>query len=135
MDVYDAIETRKSVRAYQNMEVPEAVLTRLLGAARLAPSANNFQEWRFDVVRDHVRRVQMAEAACWQSFFAEEPVVLACCAETNRHVMTCGQACYPIDVAIAVDHNSLCAAAEGHGDMLDRGLLRVRVKADLGHVT
>jgi nitroreductase len=115
MDIYEAIETRKSVRAFKNTQVPEAVLTRLLGAARLAPSANNFQEWRFVVVRDRKRRVQLAEAACRQSFVAEAPVVLACCAETNRHVMTCGQACYPIDVAIAVDHITLCAAAEGLG--------------------
>lgn len=42
-------------------------------------------------------------------------MVLACCAETNQHVMTCGQACYPIDIAIAVDHIALCAAAEGLG--------------------
>ena len=105
MDIYDAIETRKSVRAYQNTQVPEAVLTRLLEAARLAPSANNFQEWRFVVVRDREKRLQLAEAACRQSFVAE----------TNRHVMTCGQPCYPIDVAIAVDHITLCAAAEGLG--------------------
>ena len=67
------------------------------------------------MVRDREKRVQLAEAACRQSFIAEAPVVLACCAETNRHVMTCGQACYPIDVAIAVDHITLCAAAEGLG--------------------
>ena len=29
--------------------------------------------------------------------------------------MTCGQPCYPIDVAIAVDHITLCAVAEGAG--------------------
>jgi nitroreductase len=115
MNIYDAIETRKSVRAFKNMQVPEAVLTRLLEAARLAPSANNFQEWRFVVVCDREKRVQLNEAACRQSFVAEAPVVLACCAETNRHVMTCGQKSYPIDVAIAVDHITLCAAAEGLG--------------------
>jgi len=30
-------------------------------------------------------------------------------------VMACGQQCYPIDVAIAIDHLTLCAAAEGLG--------------------
>jgi nitroreductase len=29
--------------------------------------------------------------------------------------MTCGQASYPIDVAIAIDHITLCAASEGLG--------------------
>ena len=107
------------------------MLTRLLQAGRLAPSANNFQEWRFVVVRDREKRLQLAEAACRQSFVAEAPVVLACCAETNRHVMTCGQACYPIDVAIAVDHITLCAAAEGLGTCWIGAFYEDKVEADL----
>ena len=57
------------------------------------------------MVRDREKRLQLAEAACRQSFVAE----------TNRHVMTCGQACNPIDVAVAVDHITLRTAAEGLG--------------------
>ena len=45
----------------------------------------------------------------------EAPVLIVCCAETDGHVMACGQQCYPIDVAIALDHLTLCAAAEGLG--------------------
>ena len=36
MDVYTAIATRKSLRAFQDRAVPEEVLLRLLEAARLA---------------------------------------------------------------------------------------------------
>jgi len=42
-------------------------------------------------------------------------VPLACCAETDGRIMRCGQAAYPIDVAIAMDHLSLAAVAEGLG--------------------
>jgi nitroreductase len=115
MDVYETIKTRKSVRSYESREVADEVLTRILDAARIAPSANNSQEWRFVVVRNAETRRQIAEAACRQSFVGEAPVVLACCAKDNRHVMTCGQPSYPIDAAIAVDHITLCAAAEGLG--------------------
>ena len=115
MDVYEAIKTRKSVRSFKRIDVPDDVLERLLEAARQAPSANNFQEWRFVVVRNPETRKTLAAAACKQPFVAEAPVVLACCAETNNHVMTCGQLCYPIDVAIAVDHITLCAASEELG--------------------
>lgn len=115
MDVYQAIRTRKSVRAYSSRTVSEDLLERILDAARLAPSANNFQEWRFVVVKDREKRENLVEAACRQTFVAQAPVVLACCAETNNHIMTCGQPCYPIDVAIAIDHITLCAAAEGLG--------------------
>jgi nitroreductase len=41
--------------------------------------------------------------------------VLACCAETEGHVMPCGLECFPIDVTLAVDHLTLAAAAEGLG--------------------
>ncbi len=115
MDIYQTIRLRKSVRAFRDQDVDEAVLNRLLQAARLAPSAKNFQEWRFIVIRDRETRKQLAEAAKGQKFVAQAPVVLACCAETDNHVMTCGQLCYPIDVAIAIDHITLCAVAEGLG--------------------
>ncbi len=115
MDVYEAIIKRKSVRSFKDEEVPDEIISRLLEAARLAPSASNRQEWRFVVVRDQVMRKKLAEAARGQKFVAEAPVVLACCAETDEHVMACGQLCYPIDVAIAMDHITLCAAGEGLG--------------------
>ena len=115
MDVYQAIATRKSVRAFQDKDVAEEVITRLLGAARLAPSASNRQEWRFVAVRDATTRKRLAQAAHGQSFVGEAPVVLACCAEADGHVMSCGQLSYPIDVAIAIDHLTLCAVAEGLG--------------------
>lgn len=115
MDVYDAIRTRKSVRSYLDKPVPDAVLRRVLDAARMAPSASNRQEWRFVVVRNPETRMILMDAAKKQAFVAEAPVVIACCAVTDGHVMTCGQLCYPIDVAIAIDHLTLAAVAEGLG--------------------
>jgi nitroreductase len=115
MDVYEAIASRKSIRAFQEKDVPEEMISRLLEAARLAPSASNRQEWRFIVVRDPATRKKLSVAARGQKFVGEAPLILACCAETDGHVMACGQTCYPIDVAIAIDHITLCATADGLG--------------------
>lgn len=115
MDIFEAILKRKSVRAFQDRDVSEDTITRLLEAARLAPSASNRQEWRFVVVRDAALRRRLSEAARNQTFVGEAPVILVCCAETDGHVMACGQPCYPIDVAIAIDHLTLCTVAEGLG--------------------
>jgi nitroreductase len=115
MDIYEAVRARTSVRSFQSKDVPPDVITRLLEAARLAPSASNRQEWRFIVVRDAGKRKELAAAALGQHFVGEAPVVLVCCAETDNHEMACGQLCYPIDVAIAIDHLTLCAVAEGLG--------------------
>jgi nitroreductase len=115
MDIYEAITARKSVRAFKRDNVPDVVLSRVLAGARLAPSANNRQEWRFVVVRDEPMRQRLSQAAYGQGFIGSAPVVLVCCADTDEHRMTCGQLAYSIDVAIAVDHITLCAVAEGLG--------------------
>jgi len=115
MEVIDAIRSRKSVRSYLDKAVEKEKLSRVLQAARMAPSASNRQEWRFVVVTDPEKRRRLAEEAAGQRFIAEAPVVIAACAQTDGRIMRCGQACYPIDVAIAVDHLTLAAVAEGLG--------------------
>ena len=115
MDVYDSIRIRKSVRSYLDRPVEKEKLDRVLKAVRLAPSASNRQEWRFVVVTDPEKRRRLAEEAAGQRFIAEAPIVIAACAETDGKIMRCGQACYPIDVAIAIDHLTLAAVAEGLG--------------------
>ncbi len=115
MEVYDSIRIRKSVRSYLNRPVEKEKLDRVLNAVRLAPSASNRQEWRFVVVTDPEARRRLAEEAAGQRFIAEAPIVLAACAETDGKIMRCGQTCYPIDVAIAIDHLTLAAVAEGLG--------------------
>jgi nitroreductase len=115
LDIADAIRIRKSVRSYLNKAVEKEKLTAILEAGRLAPSASNRQEWRFVVVKDGEIRRKIAEAANNQRFVREAPVVIAACAETDGHVMGGGQACYPIDVAIALDHMTLAAVELGLG--------------------
>lgn len=115
MNVIDAIKTRKSVRAYLPWPVEDEKLNAVLEAARLAPSASNRQEWRFVIVRELETRKKLAAVAGGQSFVGEAPVVIVACAETDGHVMRCGQLSYPIDVAIALDHMSLAAVELGLG--------------------
>jgi nitroreductase len=115
MNVMDAIKTRKSVRAYLDRPIEDEKLNAVLEAARLAPSASNRQEWRFVVVREPETRKKLAAVAGGQAFVAEAPLLIVACAETDGHVMRCGQPCYPIDVAIALDHMSLAAVEVGLG--------------------
>ena len=115
MDLAEAIKKRRSIRKYLPRKVENDKLDRVLEAGRLAPSAKNLQEWRFVVVRDEGRRKRLAEAAKGQTFVGEAPVVIAACATVTDYVMTCGQLTYPIDLAIAVEHMVLTAAADGLG--------------------
>ncbi|MFH1738080.1 MAG: nitroreductase family protein, partial [bacterium] len=115
MNVSEAIRQRYSVRAYQDRPVEEDKLRRVMEAARMAPSACNRQEWRYVVVQDPEKRRRMAEIAMGQKFVGQAPVVIVACAATDNHVMRCGQLCYPIDVAISIDHLTLQAVEEGLG--------------------
>ena len=68
MDVFTAINQRRSVRAYKAAEVEEEKLKKILEAARLSPSASNRQDWKFIVVRNKETRKKLAKAAFGQSF-------------------------------------------------------------------
>ena len=50
MDVYEAVTSRRAVRAFTDQEVPREVLERVLNAAAWAPSGSNIQPWRVYVV-------------------------------------------------------------------------------------
>ena len=51
MDLYEAMRTTPSTRAFTDEAVPEAVLHRMLDHARFAPSGGNRQGWRVVPVR------------------------------------------------------------------------------------
>ena len=61
-DLFAIMQSRRSIRRYQDRPVPEDTLRRLLEAARWAPSAHNRQPWRFAVIVDPARRVSLAGA-------------------------------------------------------------------------
>ncbi len=101
MDVFTAISQRSSVRAYKDTAVEEDKLKKILEAARLSPSANNRQEWKFVIVKNEESRKKLANAAFGQSFIGEAPVVIVACGTESKSVMGCGQPTHTVDVTIA----------------------------------
>ena len=51
-DILDVIVTRKSIRRYKPDPVPDEMIDKILEAARWAPTGENYQPWRFIVIRD-----------------------------------------------------------------------------------
>ena len=132
MDVMEAIRSRRSIRSWQKKPIEAEKLQRVLEAGRLAPSANNRQPWRFVVVTDEGLRKQLIKAASDQTFVGQAPVVLVGCAVETDRVMTCGQHCYPIDLAIAMTSMTLAAVAEGLGTCWIGAFHEDQVKSVLG---
>jgi nitroreductase len=112
MDVAQAIRGRYSCRNYVDRPVEQEKLLAVLEAARQAPSAKNLQDWRFVVVTEKQARKQLAAAANNQTFLENAGVIIVACTVSD-HVMRCGQAVGPIDVAIALEHMCLQATDLG----------------------
>lgn len=63
--VIENLLTRRSVRAFQEKEIPEAQLEQILEAARYAPSAMARQTWKFTAVvnREKIQKLAAAMSA------------------------------------------------------------------------
>lgn len=115
MDVFEAISKRKSIRKYQNKEVEEEKIHKILESARIAPSAANRQEWKFIVVKNQETREKLVDAANGQKFVAQAPVTIVACSTESERVMPCGQYAYTVDLSIAVSFMILGATELGLG--------------------
>jgi len=107
LEVYEAIKTRKSTRAYDAKQIPNDVLLRVLEAGRVAPSANNSQPWHFIVVKNPEKR-EVLSKRMFTRFLIESPVVLVGCGEKEKRL-------HMVDVSIAMTQMVLAATAEGLG--------------------
>lgn len=119
MDLYTAINDRRSIRKYKPDPVPQDTLVKLLDAARAAPSWANKQCWRFLVVKDAERKKELAdslpEGNPAAKAVANAPVVVVACADPEASGSIEGKDYYLLDVGIAMQQLVLAAHAEGLG--------------------
>lgn len=71
MNVYEALEQRKSTRAFLADSVPRAVIERILSGAGHAPSGTNTQPWQVAVVTGEKKK--QLEKRLVESFQAGKP--------------------------------------------------------------
>jgi nitroreductase len=114
MDLYEAMGKRFSVRAYQNKPVEEERLRRVLDAGRLSQTARNRQERKFVVVQGAKLKDELA-AAAEQPFLKQAAAIIAVVGLTPKEAMSCRIPTDVVDCAIAIDHMTLAAVAEGLG--------------------
>ena len=117
MDFFQIVNERRSIRAFEQREVEEDKVRRILDAANKAPSAGNLQAYEIFLTRDAATRKALAAAARWQSFVADAPLVLVFCAHPARAASKYGQRgvrLYAVqDATIACTFAMLAAAACG----------------------
>jgi len=131
MTVLEAIRQRYSCRAYQDKAIEQEKLDSIFEAARLAPSAMNTQDWRFVVVTDKETKRLVAETTNRPEVFQKAGAIITACSNSD-HVMRCGQAIGPIDVAIALEHIALQATEAGLATCWIGSFYTDKVRAILG---
>ena len=65
MDVFEAIQTRRSIRKFSGDAIPKEDLEQLVDAGRLAASGNNKQPWDFIVITEQSTIEKLSAAASW----------------------------------------------------------------------
>jgi nitroreductase len=94
MEMDEALKGRRSIRTYEDREIPDPIIRELLELATYAPSSMNGQPWHFIVIRAEKtkkRLVEIKNKYCpvekqmYQADFLQEaPVIVVVCVDGNR---------------------------------------------------
>jgi nitroreductase len=98
---------------FDGRPVDQGTVMSILEAARLAPSANNSQIWRFFVIRDDAGLRQAAALAASPVFTGARTIIAACANPWIIATRGTEQPFFMIDVPIALAHVVLMAREAG----------------------
>jgi nitroreductase len=140
MDLFEAIEGRRSVRRFLPDPVGESDLRQLLEAARHAPSGGNIQPWHFLVIRRRetiramsaaiLRRIEEIEARTSAAEEGPDGPLAGLARRFRHHSLFFASA--PVTLAVLVEPNSYARQLVRH--LEQTGLDRREIDHLLGHV-
>ena len=115
MDVFEAIDSRYSVRGYKADPVDDETLGRVLEAARRAPTASNRQPFRLVVAHTAGRETELLRIY-GRPWFVQAPLIVCVVAVPGEAWRRSDDKPYDeVDATIAMDHLVLAATAQGLG--------------------
>lgn len=135
METWEAITSRRNVRAYQDRPLGEADLTRMLEAARRTPSSMNSQRWDFVLVTDRDRLQRLAGVWRGAGHVARSAATIALVAPSVEDPRTRESIQYDLGQATM---SIMLAAADagigsGHAAVRDQSLAREILGFPEGH--
>jgi len=87
MDAYEAIMTRRSIRAYTAEPVGEGLIKELLAAAMNAPSASNRQPWHFVAITERQQLDALTAILPYGQMLKQAPLAIVVCGDRERQPM------------------------------------------------
>lgn len=89
MEILKEILNRRSIRKFQDKEVSDDVIKKILHAAMQAPSANNEQPWEFIVVKNKQTLLKMMEIHPYAKMLKEAAIAIIVCGDLKKEVSNC----------------------------------------------
>ena len=84
MDLFDAIQGRRSIRVYAPRPVEDDLLQTVIAAGMQSPSAGNEQPWEFLVIRNRDTLCKIAADHPYAEMVAEAPAAILVCTDMAR---------------------------------------------------
>ncbi|XXJ18209.1 nitroreductase family protein [Desulfovibrio caledoniensis] len=84
MDTLEALRTRRSIRKFIDKPVPDEMVTQILEAAMMAPSAGNGQPWQFIVVNERKRLDAMVDLHPYVKMVLQAQVGVIVCGDLSK---------------------------------------------------
>ena len=155
MELFEAINDRRSIRHYTTAPVEDDKINKILEAGRWAPSWANTQCWRFVVVRDPDIKARISQSLMRMKrddklvdnpgtkAINDVPVLIVVCAEKNKAGCKPGDTTskdfvtdkgdwFMFDTALAVQNMVLAAHALGLGTVIIGAFDAIQVEKALG---
>ena len=117
MEFYEVLRERRSIRSFTDEPIAPEVISRLVESVFLAPSGCNLQPYRFLFITEG-ELLGKLRTACRQRSVQEAPLLAVALVNRSgawKMNATDDRSIGEIDLAIAVEHLSLAATAEGLG--------------------
>jgi nitroreductase len=112
MEAYEAILTRRSIRAYTDQPVSDEMIEKLLLAAMSAPSAGNGQPWQFVVITERAVLDSLADLLPFGKMLHQAPLAIAVCGDGKGSAR---ESYWVQDCSAATENLLLAAHALGLG--------------------
>jgi nitroreductase len=123
----DFIKRRRSIRSFQDKQIPEKEIEMILEAGRWAPSASNRQPWKFIVIKNRDTLQKIARVTGYGWFIGEASFAVAIVGKPRR-----SQNWYIVDTSLVSMNMMLMAWSLGIGTCWIGSMNKTRAKEILG---
>ena len=128
MEFIDVINSRRSIRSFEDKSINQNQIDYIFNCGRLAPSWMNKQCWHFIIVKNSSKIMEIAKTNIMNRWLKNVPMIIIACADTLESGKNNDVDYSIVDVTIAFEHIILAATDIGLGTCWVGGFDENKVK-------